>query len=53
MLVRAAPGLAHEADGVGVVDHHQGVVFVGEIADPRRLAMKPSMLKTRRRWRSA
>jgi hypothetical protein len=33
VLVRAPAGLAHEADGVGVVDDHQGVVLVGQIAD--------------------
>ncbi len=33
MLVGAAAGLAHEADGVTVVDHHEGVVALGEIAD--------------------
>ena len=32
-LGRAATGAADEADGVAVVDHHEGVVLVGEIAD--------------------
>ena len=33
VLVGPAAGLAHEADGVGVVDDHQGVVLVGKITD--------------------
>ena len=40
------PWLAHEADGVRVVDHHQGVVLVGQVADAGRLAMMPSIEKT-------
>ena len=37
MLVRAAAVLAHEADGVRIIDHHQGVVFFGQIADARQV----------------
>ena len=33
VLGRAAARGAHEADGVGVVDHDQGVVAFGQIAD--------------------
>ena len=33
MLGRAAAILADEADGMAVVDHHHGVVFLGEVAD--------------------
>jgi hypothetical protein len=33
MFVGAAPILAHEAHGVGIVDHDQGVVPVGQVAD--------------------
>ena len=35
ILGRAAAARAHEADGVRVVDHHQGVVLVGQVADAR------------------
>ena len=37
MFVRAAAVLAHEAHGVRIVDHHQGVVLVGQIADARQV----------------
>ena len=37
MLVRAAAARAHETDGVGVIDHHQRSVRVGEIADRREV----------------
>jgi hypothetical protein len=33
MLVRAAAARAHKADGVGVVNHHERAVFIGEVAD--------------------
>ena len=33
IFVRSPAGLAHEADGVRIVDHHQGVVFVCQVAD--------------------
>ena len=39
MFVRPAAALAHEADGVRIVHHHHRVVFVGQIANRRRLAM--------------
>ena len=37
IFVRAAAVLAHEADGVRVVDHHQRVVLVGQVADARQV----------------
>ena len=37
---------SHEAGGMGIIDHHQRVVFVGQIADAGRLAMVPSIEKT-------
>ena len=33
VFVSAAAACAHEADGVGVIHHNQGAVFVGEVAD--------------------
>src|SRR5208282_1644734 len=32
VLARAPSGLADEAGGVGIVDHHEGVVALGEVA---------------------
>ena len=46
VLVRAAPALAHEADGVRIVDHHQRVVLVRQIADSRQVGDEPSIEKT-------
>ncbi len=37
VLVRPAPARADHADGVRVVDHHERVVPVGEVADPIEL----------------
>ena len=48
----ASPTRPDKTDGVRVVDHHQCVVAVGEVADrrPGRRSRRPS--RTRRRWRS-
>jgi len=45
VLVRAAAVRADEARGVGVVDEDEGVVAVGQVADPVDLGVMPSMEK--------
>ena len=41
VFVRATAGLAHEADRVGIIDHDEGVVFVGEVADALQIGDEP------------
>lgn len=43
---RAATFWPHEADGVAVIDHNERVVFIGEVTDLFKGAIKPSMEKT-------
>ena len=53
VLGRAAAAGADEADRVRVVDHHQRVVALGELADPVELARGSRPSRRRRRSRSA
>lgn len=46
VFVGAAAVFADEADGVGVIDHHQRIVFIRQSQTPCRLAITPSIENT-------
>lgn len=46
VFVGAAAVFADEADSVGVIDHHQRIVFIRRSQTPCRLAITPSIENT-------
>jgi len=41
MLVRAAPGLAHEPHGMRIIHHHQGIMLIRQLTDGRQIGQRP------------